>query len=98
MDYFLAISIDMLNVYQKKYGCGHVLLKVIDIWITQSREAIGEFNRRPVGTTCITRTKSQLVHLFSGRISQFATSVPGIHVPQARQPIDQAIAVGIDQV
>ncbi len=32
MKYFINIFNDMLCAYQKKYGCEHILLKVIDSW------------------------------------------------------------------
>ncbi len=32
MDFFCLIFNDMLCAYHKKYGCEHVLLKVIDLW------------------------------------------------------------------
>ncbi len=32
MDFFGQIFNDMLCAYRKKYGCEHVLLKVIDLW------------------------------------------------------------------
>ncbi len=32
MEYFINIFNDMLCAYRKKWGCEHVLLKVIDSW------------------------------------------------------------------
>ncbi len=46
MEYFKSIINDMLCAYRKKYGTGHVLIKLIDSWkcTVDENKFVGSFN------------------------------------------------------
>ena len=67
------------------------------VGIGELDQLFGQTDRGNVGGAGIGRGEGELGHLVARRIGQFLAAMAGIDVPQARQPVDVFLAVGIDQ-
>ena len=70
--------------------CGRIRIAVSD-------DFLGEADRRLVGGADISRGESDPPHLHAGRVGQLAAAVPGIDIPQTREPDDIFATIGVVQ-